>query len=134
MSESQVDAKKRARNRRIGKIVAFLIRVIGWTLRVRYHDRSGFLDKDRSDLPVIFATWHSQVFVLPLLYRQQCKSREMAALTSASRDGETVSAVVESFKIRAVRGSNSRRGAAALIELKNCFKNGQDILITPDGP
>lgn len=137
MSESAAaaaDLKKRKRNRRIGKIVAFLIRVIGATLRVRYHDKSGFLEK-MPDHPVIFAAWHNQIFALPKLYRKKCKGRQMAGLTSASRDGETVSAVLESFKIRAVRGSNSRRGAAALIELKRCFqKNGEDIVITPDGP
>jgi len=58
----------------------------------------------------------------------------MAALVSASKDGALLARILLWFRILAVRGSSSRRGAQALLELTTWAKRGYDMTITPDGP
>lgn len=42
--------------------------------------------------------------------------------------------VVRKFDAGIVRGSSSRRGAAAMREMVTLLQDGTDIIITPDGP
>ena len=58
----------------------------------------------------------------------------MAALISASKDGAFLSRILEWFGVQPVRGSSSRRGAQALLELSTWAERGYDLTITPDGP
>jgi len=55
-------------------------------------------------------------------------------LVSASKDGAFLSAILERFGVQPVRGSSSRRGAQALLELATWAERGYDLAITPDGP
>ena len=48
--------------------------------------------------------------------------------------GATVAAAMACFGMGSVRGSSSRRGAAALVTLKNEILAGKHVCITPDGP
>lgn len=127
------DERKRRKNRRLGKVAAALMRLVSSTLRYELHDHCGFLE-NRPKGSLIHAVWHNSIFAWPAVYRKHWPDRQGAALTSASRDGEVVAAVLESFGLSPVRGSNSRRGAAAIIELKKWLTDGYDIAITPDGP
>ena len=58
----------------------------------------------------------------------------LAALISASKDGAMLAAVLNTFGVAQVRGSSSRRGAQALLELTTHANMGYDIAVTPDGP
>jgi lysophospholipid acyltransferase (LPLAT)-like uncharacterized protein len=58
----------------------------------------------------------------------------MAAMVSASKDGAFLAAILECFKVQPVRGSSSRRGPQALLELTTWSERGYDLAITPDGP
>jgi lysophospholipid acyltransferase (LPLAT)-like uncharacterized protein len=58
----------------------------------------------------------------------------MAAMVSASKDGAFLSGVLERFGVQPVRGSSSRRGPQALLELTTWAERGYDLAITPDGP
>jgi lysophospholipid acyltransferase (LPLAT)-like uncharacterized protein len=58
----------------------------------------------------------------------------MAALVSASKDGAFLCGVLEWFGVQPVRGSSSRRGPQALLELTTWAERGHDLTITPDGP
>ena len=55
-------------------------------------------------------------------------------LTSPSSDGEILARVVGALGMGSVRGSSSRRGSRALLELVRIIRNGGDMAITPDGP
>jgi len=61
-------------------------------------------------------------------------TRGLAAMVSASRDGAFLTAVLEGFKVQPVRGSTSRRGRQALLEMTRWAERGYDLAITPDGP
>jgi lysophospholipid acyltransferase (LPLAT)-like uncharacterized protein len=116
----------------IGGIVAALTRAIGWTLRIRIEDRARLLDPAFKE-PLIWTFWHNRMFVVPLL-RLRAPHRTGAVLTSASWDGEIITAVMKRFGLKAVRGSSSRRGATALMQLAGTLEAGEDVAVTPDGP
>lgn len=118
------------RARFIAAIGHWLVRAVTVTLRFHVEDRAGMT---RGDLPpVLWAFWHNRLFVVPQLYARF--HRRGAALTSASKDGELLAAVLAQFNVQAVRGSSSRRGATAWREMRRALEDGWDIGITPDGP
>ncbi len=121
------------KQRVIGTLVGWLIRVMGWTLRYKF---SG-LEQMRVKYvgrPVIFALWHNRIFAMPYTKPVLSNDREVCVLTSASKDGAILEAAVRSFGLTAVRGSSSRRGAAALVALRRKLSAGASVTITPDGP
>lgn len=122
-------ARKAALIARLGE---WIVRLVIATLRVRITDHSGVLAPGAA--PAIWIFWHNRLFIIPWAYRKALGDRAGAALTSASKDGEIVAAFLDRFRIRAVRGSSSRRGVAALIELIRLVGEGYTIGITPDGP
>jgi len=79
------------------------------------------------------------------MYRRLCRmyrqtglwtttAPRMAAMVSASRDGGLLSCVLKHFRVQPVRGSTSRRGPQALLELTTWAERDYDLAVTPDGP
>jgi len=83
--------------------------------------------------PVIIMLWHERLFISPLI-GQIFLNRPITALISTSRDGGWLVAFFKIMGLRSVRGSSSRRGASALIELTRHVKDGRNAGVTPDGP
>jgi lysophospholipid acyltransferase (LPLAT)-like uncharacterized protein len=107
------------------------------TLRYRVNDASSiFTTAGRGS--TIYCFWHNRLALCVAIYHRYVRSTNptagMAALVSASKDGAFLSAILDTFNIHAVRGSSSRRGPQALLELTGCAENGFDLAITPDGP
>ena len=88
--------------------------------------------------PAIYATWHNRLIMSMRAYfryvRKHNDSMGMAAMVSASKDGGFLAAILQCFGAQPVRGSSSRRGAQALLELTTWAERGFDLAITPDGP
>ena len=88
--------------------------------------------------PVIFSIWHNRLALCMRAYYEFGTSRwpapGLAALISASKDGALLSRVLKYFQVAPVRGSSSRRGRQALLELTTHIQNGYNAAITPDGP
>ena len=112
---------------------ACLVRLWIYTLRYRIVDRAGVLETP-PEKPLLWAFWHNKLFVMPRLFERYFPGRLGAALASASKDGEIISAFLDRFGIRAIRGSSSRGGGRALIEMKRAIEAGYIMAITPDGP
>src|SRR5215831_10119863 len=116
---------------RLGSI---LVTILCATLRYKVIDEACSLDEP-VPRPVILLIWHNRILAMPVLYRRYCPSRKgLRVLTSASRDGAYLSEFVRSFGLESVRGSSSRRGAAALLDLIRTLEDGLDLCVTPDGP
>jgi lysophospholipid acyltransferase (LPLAT)-like uncharacterized protein len=110
---------------------------ISATLRYRLHDPYSYLT--RKDLgPVIYCLWHNRLALSmqlnSMLRRRQHQSAGLVGLVSASKDGAFLAAILQRFGVQPVRGSSSRRGGQALLELTTWTERGYDIAITPDGP
>ena len=112
---------------------AWIVRLIVATLRFRVRDDAGVIGGPATPR-LIWAFWHNSLFVIPHLLNHYLSHRPGSALTSASRDGEILAAFLERFDVRPIRGSSSRQGAAALLEMKRLIEQGFDVAITPDGP
>jgi hypothetical protein len=122
---------------RLAAHAAFWItRILAATLRWSWNDRAGVVAPTHNQ-PVIFATWHNRIPLAASIYRHLTRgkaNRRLATLISASRDGGLIAYVMQLFGLIPARGSSSRRGAAALLDLVRHARNGCDIAITPDGP
>ncbi|MBU6300582.1 MAG: lysophospholipid acyltransferase family protein [Verrucomicrobia bacterium] len=116
----------------IAAVGVTIIRAFGCTIHFKLHHKSPLLAQEETNY--IWAVWHNCLFSFPIIYRKFFASRKGAALTSASKDGEIAAAVVKQLGIAPIRGSNSRRGGQALIELTTWLNEGYDIALTPDGP
>jgi lysophospholipid acyltransferase (LPLAT)-like uncharacterized protein len=116
----------------LGGTAVGLILLFGLTLRFRLHAKSALAPQGETNY--IWAVWHNCLFSFPLIYRKFFADRRGAALTSASRDGAVAAAVVRFLGIAPIRGSNSRRGGQAMLELASWLSEGYDIALTPDGP
>ncbi|MDB6149099.1 MAG: hypothetical protein JWQ44_547 [Chthoniobacter sp.] len=103
------------------------------TLRFEMIDHAGVL-RDPPERPLLWCFWHNRLFVMAHMFEKFFPDRPGAALASASKDGEIIAAVMQRFGIRAIRGSSSRRGAMALVEMKRAIDAGEITALTPDGP
>jgi lysophospholipid acyltransferase (LPLAT)-like uncharacterized protein len=123
------------------RLGAFLIhvavRAYAMTLRLRWDGRSQ-LTPDKLKGQAIYCLWHNRLLLCMEAYEQQSKRQDigkgLAALISASKDGAFLAAVLECFRVQPVRGSSSRRGPQALLELTSWAERGYALAITPDGP
>jgi len=123
---------------RLGALLLFLsLRGLLLTVRCRLRAPSAFFSPN-APAPAIFCIWHNRlatcVKVLDRHRRPHNAGAGMAALVSASKDGAFLARVLEWFRIQPVRGSSSRRGAQAMLEMTTWAERGYDLTITPDGP
>jgi lysophospholipid acyltransferase (LPLAT)-like uncharacterized protein len=113
-----------------------LIRAIAATLRYQWNYHPAALQREPT--PVICCVWHNRLALSPIMYRDYARRRQqpsrLAAMVSASKDGAVLARILEHFGVQAVRGSSSRRGPQALLELTTWAERGYDLAITPDGP
>jgi hypothetical protein len=123
---------------RLGAWLIFaLVRTVALTLRYRWDDRSGFFGSPPAG-QAIYAVWHNRLALCLQAYfgfvHRRNNTLGLAAMVSASKDGGFLAAVLETFGVQPVRGSTSRRGPQALLELTSLAERGYDLAITPDGP
>lgn len=79
---------------------------------------------------VILAFWHDRLLMLPVAYR----GRKVCIMNSQHRDGEIATRAAARWGIRSVRGSATRGGVAAFLQLVDAYDAGYDLAIVPDGP
>src|SRR3954469_2067230 len=118
-------------------IVVTLVRTVAATIRFRYDDRSDFFNGPPRG-PALYCFWHNRLALCTALYHRYAQKHNpsvgVAGMVSASRDGAFLSAIFEAFNVQPVRGSSSRRGPQALLELTTWAERRCDIAFTPDGP
>ena len=125
-------------HRRLAAAAIYLsLRLLGATIRFRLDDRPGYFREPPRE-KIIFALWHNRLALSAILYHRyilkRLPERRMAGMVSASRDGGLLAEILRHFGIEAVRGSSSRRGPQALMEMTTWAGRGYDLAITPDGP
>lgn len=111
-------------------IVPALLTLIGCTLRMTISYEEGAVEGPDDIYPGIFAFWHRCVLPAAWLFRR----RRIAVMTSRSRDGEVIARVIRRFGFIPVRGSSTRGGSRALLEMNRMLSEGQAVAFTIDGP
>jgi len=126
-----VPHKPNRAQRLVARTVLLAERLLALSLRCEWRDHSGLTEAPDSP-PVIFCLWHNRLAISMIVHRRF--PRKLAALISASKDGALLAAIMGSFGVEQVRGSSSRRGPQALLEMSSHAQSGYDLAVTPDGP
>jgi lysophospholipid acyltransferase (LPLAT)-like uncharacterized protein len=107
-------------------VVAALGRTLQWTIDGAHQ----YDEIVRAGHPPILALWHGRILPATLYWR----SRGIVAMTSENFDGEWVARLMGRFGFRAARGSTSRGGSRALVQLRRELAAGHTAAFTVDGP
>jgi lysophospholipid acyltransferase (LPLAT)-like uncharacterized protein len=78
----------------------------------------------------IMAFWHGRVLTATYYFR----GRGIVVMISENFDGEWIARIIEQFGFRTARGSTSRGGRRALLQLKREMERGQPSGFAVDGP
>lgn len=107
-----------------------LIRAICSTLRFEVRGRE-HLDAvlDSGHRP-IFTFWHVCILTATWFWR----NRGIVVMSSVSRDAEYTGRVIKRFGYGTARGSATRGGGRALVEMAQCLDIGTEVAFTIDGP
>ncbi len=120
------------------KILIFLlvnfVRLIRLTLRVKVIDKSNsFINEDKAS-PKVMAIWHNRLLFCPPLIKRRLR-KQYATIASLSDDGRYAEMYAKNLGMQVIRGSSSRGGARALIQLvRKLKKDKTPLAITIDGP
>jgi len=117
-----------------GWAIAFVLRLLYRTLRVRCLDPAGVLDGLGRGERAVFAFWHDTIVLQPLMVTAVYPRARVAIMLSWHRDAEIAAQAVRRLGIRAVRGSSTRGWLGALRGLLGAHARGELIAVVPDGP
>lgn len=124
---------RETKTRLIARVASAIMHLLFRTLRFRFIDHAGVLTNPPRE-PLLWAFWHNRLLISAYMFERFFPTRRGAAMASQSKDGEIIAAIIAAFGLRPIRGSSSRGGARALIEMKRAHDAGFDVAITPDGP
>ena len=113
--------------------LGILYRLWSASIRFSYGDPAGRGEILSLNQPATIILWHNRLFIAGEWHRRFRKSRSCYGLISGSRDGAWLETFYGWAGIRAIRGSQNRRGAVATRELIRVVRAGHDIGVTPDG-
>ena len=119
------------KERYIGVLIGFFVHYYSKLLRFQIHSAPSI---DFDSQTYIFTFWHNRTLVAPELFQRMTSSAKLTCLTSPSRDGTIIESMMALYGIESVRGSSSRRGKQAMIEMIKTLRSGSSLAITPDGP
>jgi len=74
--------------------------------------------------------WHCNI----LLVTANFAGYPVRVLISEHSDGELIAQACLRIGSSTIRGSTTRGGARALVKMRRCLSDGDDLVITPDGP
>jgi len=118
-------------------LMAGVVQLLTWGLRILYitlrpvYVQQHFEQHLRSEgIPILLAFWHGRMLYFLYLYHRE----RSTILVSRSKDGEFISRVLQRFGMHVTRGSSSRGGAQALLDMVRKVRNGYHAALTPDGP
>jgi lysophospholipid acyltransferase (LPLAT)-like uncharacterized protein len=114
----------------ISATAAPLIRGLGATYRWRVEGLSHYESIVASGKQPIFAFWHGRILPATLFWR----NRGIVVITSQNFDGEWIAGIIRRFGYGTARGSTSRGGARALVQLRRDLAEGKPAAFTIDGP
>lgn len=122
--------KQRLAVRAAGVVFPLLIRAIGSTLRFRVEGQEHWDEAARGGALPIYTFWHDRIFAGTYFFR----GRRIVIMTSQSFDGEYIARFIQRLGYGAVRGSSTRGGVGALVELTRLVRQGCPAGFSIDGP
>ncbi|HQX83099.1 MAG TPA: lysophospholipid acyltransferase family protein [Vicinamibacterales bacterium] len=121
---------KRAQVRAIASVGWPVIEGLGGTYTWRVLGQQHLDRLDDEGVAPIHAFWHGRVLAATLFFRD----RGIVVITSENFDGEWIARIIAKFGYGTARGSSSRGGARALVQLRRDLAAGRPVAFTVDGP
>jgi len=119
--------------RRAGAISALgapVIRALAATWRWHVEGYAHYESIVASGRQPIMAFWHGRILPATVFF----KNRGIVVITSQNFDGEWIAGIIRRFGYGTARGSSSRGGARALVQLRRDLAAGRPAGFTLDGP
>ena len=107
-----------------------LINVLGQTLRWRVEGLQHFEGIFAAGRHPVMAFWHGRILPATFYFRR----RGIVVMTSENFDGEWIARIIERFGYGTARGSTSRGGRRALLQLVRDMQQGRASGFAIDGP
>jgi lysophospholipid acyltransferase (LPLAT)-like uncharacterized protein len=107
-----------------------LVQLLGSTLRWRTEGLEHFDAIVAGGHQPVMAFWHGRILPATYYYRR----RGIVVITSENFDGEWIAGIIERFGYGTARGSTSRGGRRALLQLVRDMAAGKPAGFTLDGP
>lgn len=114
----------------IAAVASPLVGALGRTYRWKEDGADHLRAVEASGRQPILALWHGRILPATLYFRD----RGVVAMTSQNFDGEWIARLMARFGYEAARGSTSRGGARALVQMKRDAVTGKPVAFTVDGP
>lgn len=114
----------------IPRIAWAYLHFVGKTSRVVWRRKDVRYAVEAREKNFIYAFWHGRQVFIAYAYR----NLPVTAMVSQSKDGEYIARVIELFGGQTVRGSSSRGGMKAVVNMKRHLDAGRIVGLTPDGP
>jgi lysophospholipid acyltransferase (LPLAT)-like uncharacterized protein len=127
---SPLTAPQRRKAAAIAALGAPIVGALGATYRWRVSGYEHYESIVRSGKQPIFAFWHGRILPATLFW----KNRGIVVITSQNFDGEWIAGIIRRFGYGTARGSTSRGGARALVQLRRDLAEGKPAAFTIDGP
>jgi len=108
----------------------WIMRFVGCTLRYEVQGWENHRAIVAAGKKIIYTFWHGRIFAGTYFFR----NRGIVVMTSENRDGEYIARVIRRFGYGAARGSSSRGGGRALVEMIRELGKGHDVAFSIDGP
>src|SRR5215813_3498833 len=116
---------------RAADLIFFLaIKIIGRTVRFEVDGWENFEAASSMDRIPIYTFWHDRVFLSTYFWQR----RAIVVMTSRSFDGEYIARIIKRFGYGAARGSSTRGGTGAIVEMVRLMRAGCPTAFTIDGP
>jgi lysophospholipid acyltransferase (LPLAT)-like uncharacterized protein len=123
-------ASKRAQIALIAGVIAPLAGVLGRTWRYSSDGAEVYEQVVAAGQRPIIAFWHGRILPGMVFFRD----RGIVVITSENFDGEWIARIIKRFGYGAARGSSSRGGVKALVQMKRLMEQGHPTAFTLDGP
>jgi lysophospholipid acyltransferase (LPLAT)-like uncharacterized protein len=114
----------------IAQVSAWLIYLTGKTLRWESRGDENLEAIYQAGKRAIFTFWHGRIFPATWYWRK----RGIIVMTSQNFDGEYIAKCIRKHGYGVARGSSSRGGLKALLEMSSKLRGGSDVAFTIDGP
>ncbi len=108
----------------------FAVSTIGRTLRFDVEGWENWEAGRKLGKGLIYTFWHREIFAATWFWRH----RGIVVMTSQNFDGEYIARIIQRCGYGAARGSSSRGGRRALMEMARGHARGIDSAFTIDGP
>src|SRR6266498_3329473 len=107
-----------------------LLKLIGLTVRFEVEGWENWETASSDEGIPIYTCWHNRVFLATYFFRR----RRIVVMTSQSFDGEYIARFIQRFGYGAARGSSTRGGVGAIVEMARLMRAGCPTGFTIDGP